>query len=42
LALAPLEPVAGLVERELAEMEFLGRKSPAQARTRVGGMMPQN
>ena len=42
LALAPLEPVAGLVERELAEMELLGRKSPAQARTWVGGMMPQN
>ena len=25
-ALAPLQPITGLVERELAEMEFLGRK----------------
>ena len=24
----PLQPVAGLIEREIAEMEFLGRKSP--------------
>jgi hypothetical protein len=31
LTLAPLQPVAGLIERELAEMELLGRKSPTQA-----------
>jgi len=27
-ALASLQPIAGLIEREIAEMEFLGRKSP--------------
>jgi hypothetical protein len=29
-AVAALELIAGLVECEIAEMEFLGRKSPAR------------
>jgi hypothetical protein len=41
-ALAPLQPVLRLVEYEIAEMEFLGRKSSTRALTYVGAMMPQN
>jgi len=31
-----------MVECEIAEMEFLGRKSSTQALTRVAAIMPQN
>jgi hypothetical protein len=38
----PLEPIAGLVECELAEMEFVGRKSPHDALRRIAEMMPHD
>jgi hypothetical protein len=33
--------VAGLIEREIGEMEFLGRKILANGRTQVAEIMPQ-
>jgi hypothetical protein len=38
-----LEPIAGLVEREIGEMEFLSRKDPqCQALNYIAEMMPQD
>jgi hypothetical protein len=41
-ARTPLEPILGLVECEIAEMEFLGRKSSTQALTGVAAIMPHD
>lgn len=39
---ASLQPVVRLIESEIAEMEFLGRKSPAYLSDCVAGMMPHS